>query len=236
MIPLRDVNPSRKVPVMTILIILANVLVFIFQISLPRETSELFLHIFGFTPLRLTEGLRHGLLSEIVWSGVTLFTSMFLHGSFMHLLSNMWALWLFGDNVEDRLGHLKFLLFYFLSGIVAMTAHYVFNFTSDIVAVGASGAIAGVMGAYFVLFPFAKIVTLFFLIFVPIFIDVPAFIYIGLWFISQLSNGIFTLFGPVFGSGIAWWAHIGGFLFGMLVGPRYRRRKRTIYFDGYFIV
>lgn len=219
MIPLKDTIPSREKPFVTLLIISINVLIFVFQTTLPTALVDDFIQIFGFVPHRLTYALQHDLMWGIIISFFSIFTSMFLHGSWMHLIGNMWSLWLFGDNVEDRMGHFKFFIFYILSGFFAAITHYIFNFNSPIVTVGASGAIAGVMGAYFVMFPLSRIITLIPVFWLPFFIEIPAVIFIGFWFISQVSHGILTLFGPVYAFGIAWWAHIGGFLFGALTVP-----------------
>ncbi|MDN5315936.1 MAG: hypothetical protein PWR08_60 [Thermoanaerobacterium sp.] len=224
MIPLRDINPSRRKPYITVLIIIINIIIFIFEAILPKNLTETFIQYFGFIPTELTKSILYMSIDYIGINIITIFSSMFIHGSFMHLISNMWALWLFGDNVEDRVGHLKFLIIYLLSGFMAAITHYIFNINSSVVTIGASGAIAGVMGIYFVLYPFAKIRTLFIVLWLPFFINIPAFIYIGFWFISQISNGILTLFGPVYGFGIAWWAHIGGFLFGIFISRKYKRR------------
>lgn len=234
MIPLRDANPSRKKPVVTFLIIFVNLVIFIFETSMPHYLLEDFLKVFGFIPLMLTKSLLGVLSGNIEIYILPIFTSMFLHGSWTHLISNMWALWLFGDNVEDRMGHFKFLIFYLISGFIAALVHYLFNFNSPVVTIGASGAIAGVMGAYFIMFPFARITTLIPLLWIPFFVDIPSFIYIGLWFISQISNGVLTLIGPLYGAGIAWWAHIGGFLYGAYVAPKYKRKRYYGYMDNYY--
>ncbi|WAM31583.1 rhomboid family intramembrane serine protease [Caldicellulosiruptor naganoensis] len=226
MIPLKDTIPSREKPFMTWLLILINVFVFLHQVSLPPELAQQFVYKYGFVPDRFTYYLQHGILTAISVSTSSILTSMFLHGSWMHLISNMWSLWLFGDNVEDRVGHFKFLIFYILSGISASLTHWFFNATSDIPTVGASGAISGVMGAYFLMFPLSRIVTLIPLGFIPLFIEIPALFYLGIWFLSQVSSGILELFGPVFGSGIAWWAHIGGFLFGMFTINFFKKKYR----------
>ncbi len=161
------------------------------------------------------------------------FTSMFLHGSWTHLISNMWSLWLFGDNVEDRLGHFRFILFYLLCGFLAMVSHFMFHTSSYIPAIGASGAIAGVMGAYFILFPYSRITTLIPVLFLPMFIKVPALVYLAVWFLLQLYNGAISTFIGVRGSGIAWWAHIGGFLGGILLLKLLytRRYRRPVYYE-----
>ncbi|WPX08854.1 rhomboid family intramembrane serine protease [Anaerocellum danielii] len=226
MIPLKDTIPSREKPFMTWTIILINVFVFLYQISLPPEAASQFVYKYSFVPARFTYYLEHGFLVAITVSIGSILTSMFMHGSWMHLISNMWSLWLFGDNVEDRVGHFRFLIFYILSGLSASLTHWFFNIHSSIPTVGASGAISGVMGAYFLMFPLSRIVTLIPLGFIPLFIEIPALFYLGIWFLSQVSSGILELFGPVFGSGIAWWAHIGGFLFGMLTINFFKRKYR----------
>jgi membrane associated rhomboid family serine protease len=212
-IPLRDNIPSRRFPIVNTGLIVLNVLVFLFEtVALQAEP----LHQFTFT---------WGLVPTEFWAGggirpwITLFTSMFLHGGWWHLISNMLALYIFGDNVEDRVGHVRYLAFYLLSGVAAGGAHLVAYAQSSIPTVGASGAIAGVLGAYLLLYPRARVLTL-----VPIFffirlIEIPALIYLGFWFISQLFNGLFALTAAdVFQSGgVAWWAHIGGFVFGLAV-------------------
>ncbi|MBM7558414.1 rhomboid family intramembrane serine protease [Marinitoga litoralis] len=227
MFPIRDINPSSKKPVVTITLIIINVVIFTFEILLPQNVREEFIQFYGFIPTELTKSIVYG--DNIIFNIFTIFTSMFLHGSFMHILGNMWSLWLFGDNVEDKLGHFKFLLIYLSSGFIASFTHYIFYSNSPIVTIGASGAISGVIGIYFILFPFAKIETLFLLLWIPFFVNIPSFIYIGLWFISQVFNGILTLIGPYYGAGVAWWAHIGGFLFGAYIAKRYKR-KYVYYF------
>ncbi|SHE76008.1 Membrane associated serine protease, rhomboid family [Marinitoga hydrogenitolerans DSM 16785] len=223
MFPLRDINPSSKKPIVTIILIVINTIIFIFEIILPPEIREMFINNFGFTPVELTKGIVYGDLRYIILNFFTILTSMFLHGSFMHIIGNMWSLWLFGDNVEDKLGHFKFLLVYIISGYIASFTHYIFNINSPVVAIGASGAIAGVIGIYFVLFPFAKIQTLFLLLWFPFFVNIPAFIFIGLWFLTQVFNGLLSLVGPYYGSGVAWWAHIGGFIYGTYLAEKYKR-------------
>lgn len=213
MIPLRDNIPSRRGPIVNTSLIALNVLVFLFEIVVLGSD-----HLQGFA-------YRWGLVPAEFWqmgdlrTWVTLFTSMFLHGGWWHLISNMLALYIFGDNIEDRVGHVRYLIFYLLGGLAASGAHLVAYSSSTLPTVGASGAIAGVLGAYLVLFPQARVLTL-----IPIFyfvrlIEIPAFIYLGFWFISQLFNGIFALAAAdVFQSGgVAWWAHIGGFVFGLAV-------------------
>lgn len=212
MIPLRDNIPSRRFPVVNTALIALNVLVFLFEsLALGSRQLQQFASAWGLVPSSWQIGdLR---------SWITIFTSMFMHGGWWHLISNMLALYIFGDNIEDRAGHIPYLIFYLLSGLAASGAHLVAYSKSPIPTVGASGAIAGVLGAYLVLFPQARVLTL-----VPIFyflrlIEIPALIYLGFWFISQLFNGLFALTAAdVFQSGgVAWWAHIGGFVFGLAV-------------------
>ncbi len=219
MIPLRDTIPTRRFPIVNTTLIAINVLVFLFQAILGARQAEQLIWAAGLVPTRFWQvGGVSGWLP--------LLTSMFLHGGWWHLISNMLALYIFGDNVEDRLGHTRYLLFYLLGGLVASGAHLAAYSGSSLPTVGASGAIAGVLGAYLVLYPYARVVTL-----VPIFyfiriVELPALIYLGFWFISQLFNGLFALTSTdVFQSGgVAWWAHIGGFVFGLalvrLIAPR----------------
>ncbi|NUU96538.1 peptidase S54 [Marinitoga sp. 1135] len=228
MFPLRDINPSKRIPVVTITLIIINTIVFFVELSLPSGIREHFINYYGFIPGELTKGIVTGNIQYIILNLFSIFTSMFLHGSFLHILGNMWSLWLFGDNVEDTLGHFKFLMVYIISGYIAAFTHYIFNITSPVVTIGASGAIAGIIGLYFVLFPFAKIQTLFIIIVFPFFIDIPAFIFIGIWFMSQIFNGVLSLIGPYYGSGVVWWAHIGGFVYGAHLAKKY---KWKIYFD-----
>jgi membrane associated rhomboid family serine protease len=157
----------------------------------------------------------------------TLLTSIFLHGSWLHLASNLWTLFIFGDNVEDRLGHGRFLGFYLLSGVVAGLAHSLLAPGSTLPTIGASGAIAGVLGAYFVLFPSARVLTFVPLIILPWLVEIPAFVYLGLWFLMQISSGLLDLGAAGAFSGIAWWAHIGGFVFGALTALLFLRPVRT---------
>jgi len=201
-----------------------NVVVFLGETLMGSADLEQFVMRFGLTPALFWQG---GGLERFV----PMFTSMFLHGGWWHLISNMLALYIFGDNVEDRLGHLGYVAFYLCAGLVAGAAQLVVSSRSLAPMVGASGAIAGVLGAYLVLYPRARVVTL-----VPIFfflrvVQIPAFIYLGFWFVSQLFNGLFALgaMGAVQAGGVAWWAHIGGFVFGLAIsgsltlGTRRRR-------------
>ncbi|KAA3645507.1 MAG: rhomboid family intramembrane serine protease [Chloroflexi bacterium] len=207
MIPLRDTIRSRHFPVMNWLLLGANAAVFIFQLSLSEFGEARLVSAFGLVPARLTSGNAFGI--------VGLFSSMFMHGGWLHFLSNMWILYIFGDNVEDRMGSIPYLVFYILSGLAAGLLQTFITPGSPIPVIGASGAIAGVMGAYILLYPAAKVVTLIPVFIFPWFIQVPAFFFLGFWFVSQLFSGVAAI-GTV-GGGVAWWAHIGGFLFGLLL-------------------
>lgn len=236
MFPLRDNVPSIRKPYVTIFFILVNILVFTFQFLLPERLNVQLIYSFGFSPARLTRDFFGGSISS--WDFLPLVSGMFLHGSWLHLLGNVWFMWLFADNVEDRLGHFRFFIFYILSGAAAMLFHLIFNLGSPVPAIGASGAIAGVMGAYFILFPRAKITTFFLILIIPVFINIPAVIFLLAWFIMQLYSGAINSFAGGIGEGVAWWAHIGGFLSGMFLlklmhKPRYRR---PVYYDSEWYV
>jgi membrane associated rhomboid family serine protease len=216
MIPLRDVIPSRTFPALVIAIIALNALAFLFEQTLSDRELALFVRVYGVVPASFT------------WSSV--FTSMFLHGGWMHILGNMLFLWIFGDNVEDRLGHGRFVVFYLLCGMVAALAHVMSEPGSLIPTIGASGAVAGVMGAYFVLYPHSRILTL-----LPLFIfwqviEVPAVLFLGLWFALQLFSGVGTMLMATQGApagGIAFWAHVAGFVAGVVLVFAFRRPERA---------
>jgi membrane associated rhomboid family serine protease len=217
MIPIHDRNPRHGRPVVTVLLIAANALAFLYELALGAQI-EGFLMSAAFVPARLWEGgaLTAAAVPEAVTSALL---SMFLHGGWMHFLGNMLFLWVFGDNVEDRLGHFRFLLFYLLAGYAATFAHAWFNPLSTVPAIGASGAISGVLGAYLFLHPRAKIVTVVWFLFFIRFVEIPAIVYLPIWFILQLLPGLTSL-NAVEGAaagGVAWWAHIGGFVAGPLL-------------------
>ena len=214
MIPLRDVVPSRTVPFITVGLIALNGLAFVFELSLPDASLEPFLQVYGVVPA--------------VLSWPTIFTSMFLHAGWLHILGNMLYLWIFGDNVEDRLGHVRFLVFYLFCGAIAAIAQIVVNPGSTLPTIGASGAIAGVMGAYFVLYPHSRIVAL-----LPLFIfwqiiEVPAIVFLGFWFLMQFFSGVgsIALTSGTPTGGVAFWAHVAGFVVGALAGLAFRRPER----------
>jgi membrane associated rhomboid family serine protease len=199
MIPLRDVIPSRTFPAVNIALIGLNGIVFLFELSIPDANFQSFLRIFGMVP------------GDLWWP--TVLTSMFIHGGWLHFLGNMLYLWIFGDNVEDRLGHFRYLVFYLFCGTVAAAAHIYMNPGSMLPTLGASGAIAGVMGAYFVLYPQSRILALIPLVIFFRVMEVPAVVFLGIWFALQFLSSVAT--AGVESSGIAFWAHVAGFLAGV---------------------
>jgi len=209
MIPLRDSHPSFLRPSVTYTLIGLNVLVFFFELSLGTHLRQ-FIVMFGFIPHRFLLQVGEG-----AWAAslLPMFTSMFLHGGWLHLIGNMWTLYIFGDNVEDTLGHGKYVVFYLASGLAGCLAQLLFNPGSPIPMVGASGAIAGVMGAYFSLFPHSRILTLIPILFFVV-IEVPAYVFLGLWFLLQFFAGSFSILGSQSQVGVAFWAHVGGFAAG----------------------
>jgi membrane associated rhomboid family serine protease len=222
MIPLKDMTSRRSFPVMTLLLIVANTAVFIHQISLPPRAADAFIMTYALVPSKISMALagRHYTLVQAL---VPLFTCMFLHGGWLHIIGNMWFLWIFGANVEDRLGALPFLLFYLVCGIGSGITQALFSWGSKIPSLGASGAISGVLGAYIIFFPGSRILTL-----IPLFIifftaRIPAVIFIGLWFLVQFLSGLGSM-GAVNSGGVAWWAHVGGFLMGMILALGLKRR------------
>ncbi len=214
MIPLRDVIPSRTVPFVTVILIAVNALAFLFEMSLPDAARQAFVNYYGLVPARFT------------WTSVV--TSMFLHASWSHIIGNMWFLWIFGDNVEDRFGHFRYLVFYLLCGIVGGVVQTLSAPWSFVPTVGASGAIAGVMGAYFLLYPRSRVLTMIFP-FIFWIIEIPAVFFLGYWFLIQLFSGVGTVAlstGTTASGGVAFWAHIAGFLTGVLMVFVFRRPER----------
>jgi membrane associated rhomboid family serine protease len=213
MFPVSDVIPSRTAPIVTVGLIIVNVVVFLYELMLPGAQLEQFVGAYAVVPAWLW------------WP--SLFTSQFLHSGWMHILWNMIYLWIFGDNVEDRLGHFRYLLFYLGAGAVAAVLQILFNPFSAVPMLGASGAIAAVMGAYFVLYPQSRVLTAIFLVFFFDLVEVPAIFFLGIWFVLQLINGIGSLgIANAAGGGTAFWAHIGGFAVGASVGAVLRSRDR----------
>jgi len=211
MIPLRDTIRSKNYPVVNITLIVVNVLAGIIELGHLRELDA-FIFTYGLVPARYTipELGMHFSFGE---QALALLSFMFLHGGFWHLLGNMWFLYIFGDNVEDTLGPLRYLVFYLLCGWVSGLTHLFFNFYSQVPTIGASGAVAGVMGAYFITYPRSKILTLIPIIIIPFFVEIPAAVFLGIWFLFQFLSASLA---DAHASTIAWWAHIGGFAVGMV--------------------
>ena len=226
MIPIRDTIPRQHFPFAVWALVAVNVYVFIRELALPPDSTEQFIYLFGLVPARFTQpgwAARVG-FPHTYWP---FFSTMFLHGGWLHIIGNMWVLWIFGDNVEDRMGPVRFLIFYLLCGLAAGVVHVLTNPGSRVPAVGASGAIAGVMAAYFVLFPRARIVAMFPILFYPVFFQVPAFLYLGFWFLTQFFSGTLAIATHREVSGIAWWAHVGGFGAGILTFALFLRPRET---------
>lgn len=211
MIPIRDTIRSKNVPVVNNSLIGINTVIFLFQLSLGSNLNQ-FIYVYGLVPARYFAG-HIGQDFSFSLQIFSLFSFMFLHGSFLHLLGNMWSLYIFGDNIEDRLGPVRYILFYLGCGLASGITQMLLNPHSNIPTIGASGAIAGVMGAYFLLFPHAKVLTLIPIFFIPWFVELPAVIFLAAWISMQFINAVGS---QVHASGVAWWAHIGGFIFGMI--------------------
>jgi membrane associated rhomboid family serine protease len=216
-IPLKDLNPRRRYPIVNTCLIAANVFVFLYQFTLPQRALKAFVISNATIPARFPGWLSGHVPFEAAF--LPLLTSMFIHSGLAHIAGNMLFLWIFGDNVEDFYGHFTYLLFYLVCGIGSELFHVLFSWGSVVPAIGASGAISGVMGAYALLYPRAQILTLVFIFLVPI----PAVIILGYWFVLQFLAGISSLAAQASG-GVAWWAHIGGFLLGLLITQTARRR------------
>jgi membrane associated rhomboid family serine protease len=223
MLPIRDSIPSRRPALVLYGLVIVNILVFCFQLTLPEAKLDEFFYLFGIVPRRYSHPswAREIGFPDNYWPFLT---SMFLHGGWMHIIGNMWTLWIFGDNVEDRMGPIRFLVFYMLCGLAAGIVHWLTNYSSTIPTVGASGAIAGVLGAYFLLFPRSWIVVMVPIIIYPVFFDMPAIIYLGIWFATQFFSGVGSLASSSEVGGVAWWAHIGGFVMGLVLTPFFARR------------
>jgi membrane associated rhomboid family serine protease len=213
MFPISDVIPSRTVPFVTVGLIVANALVFLYMLALPDGMLESFVSTYAVVPAS--------------FSVPTLVTSQFLHAGWMHIIGNMLYLWIFGDNVEDRLGHVRYLLFYLGAGAVAAILQVLFNPFSAVPMLGASGAIAAVMGAYFVLYPQSRVLTAIFIVIFFDVVEIPAVFFLGIWFLMQLLSGVGSLgVSNAAGGGTAFWAHVGGFVVGAAIGLVLRARDR----------
>jgi membrane associated rhomboid family serine protease len=214
-IPLKDKNPTHRVPVVTIALIVANIAVFLYEVSLGPQLEQ-FLFAFGVVPNDIVGSFALGKIR--IGGLLPMFTSLFVHGGWLHLGGNMLYLWVFGDNVEDKLGHGRYLVFYLVCGLVASLLHVFIDPNSTVPTVGASGAISGILGAYLLMFPRARVITV-----IPIFVflqfvELPALLVLGFWFVMQFFNGLISLGYETGGmGGVAWWAHIGGFVAGLVL-------------------
>ena len=228
MIPLRDSTPSKRFPAVTVLLIIVNCYIFIKGFFLEAQFQNI-IYRYAVVPANYIK-LEWLQFDSILENNVTLISALFIHGGWLHLFGNMWYLWIFGDNVEERLGHFRFFLFYILCGIAGNLAHIFMNTGSSIPAIGASGCIAGVLGAYFIMFPLAKIVTVLPILIFWTIAEIRAFFFLGIWFAIQFLNGFFVLPASKNAFGIAWWAHIGGFIGGivflLLFFRKTKRKKR----------
>ena len=217
--PLKDENPTKTFPYMTILLIACSTFVFIIELAMGQYRGYIVAK-FGMVPFEITHGVD---LNPQVALGpyITLLTSLFLHGSFFHLIGNMWFLWIFGNNIEDEVGHYKFIAFYILGGVAASFLQIAVSTSSTVPVIGASGAVSAVLGAYILRFPRARVKTLMFLFIFITVINVPAVAFIGIWFFMQLLSSVTRS-----GSNVAWFAHIGGFIFGLLAIKLFQKKER----------
>jgi membrane associated rhomboid family serine protease len=217
-IPLKDLNPRRTYPIVNTALILTNVAVFVYQLTLSPHAFKLFMLANATVPARFPAAFAGHTSLPVAF--MPLLTSMFLHAGVAHILGNMLFLWIFGDNVEDFYGHFTYLVFYLVCGVGAGLLHVLFNWNSMLPSLGASGAISGVMGAYLILYPRSRVLTLVFIFLIPI----PAVVILVLWFVMQFVSGVSSLGMGVASGGVAWWAHVGGFLLGMAITALARRR------------
>ncbi|GAB4331373.1 MAG: rhomboid family intramembrane serine protease [Calditrichia bacterium] len=231
MFPIKDDVQARSFPFVTIGLIFINTVIFFFEIKLSEEELKMLFSGLGIIPARYFADLPGG--SPLKPEYIRLFTSMFLHGGWFHIIGNMWYLWIFGDNVEDRMGHGRFLIFYLLCGVGAGLTHIYLNPASTVPTIGASGAISGVMGAYFMLYPRARVLTLIPIFFFIEFIEVPAFFYLGIWALMQFFQGTVSFIAPEAAGGVAVWAHFGGFVIGMFLVFFFRKPKRAYRYYSY---
>jgi len=228
MIPLKDNIPSSRTPLITIGLIIINVLVYLNQLTLPPRAAVRFVYLYGLIPVEIAGGEL--LVQHPVPLYGTILTSMFVHGGLLHLVGNMLYLWIFGDNVEDRLGRFRFLLFYLLSGVGAAATQILSDPRSQIPMIGASGAISGVLGAYLLLYPHARVVTLVFFGWFIRLIEIRAVFVLGFWILVQLASGLLTWGAQV--GGVAWFAHVGGFVAGLVMVIPLRRREAQSEWEG----
>jgi membrane associated rhomboid family serine protease len=223
MFPIRNAVPTRYPPVVTWTLIALNCAAFFIQINAGPDEEQWLLTNFALIPARFFLSADKSLADYLPF-----LTNAFMHGGWLHLILNMWTLWLFGPAVEDRLGHGRYLGFYLACAVLASITHAFFNADSAVPALGASGAIAGVLGCYMYYFPLAQIVVLVPVIFIPLFFELPAFLFVGFWFLMQLFQGTAELLTATsHGAGVAWWAHVGGFVAGLVLAPILRRPERS---------
>ena len=215
MIPIRDNVPRRRTPVVTWSLIAINLWVYARLWGMPTPAVEEIYYLYGVVPLRYANPAWSAHVGFPFMGPLPFVTCLFLHGGLLHLTFNMWTLWIFGDNVEDRMGRGRFLVFYLVCGAAASLVHLAFNAGSPMPVIGASGAIAGVLGAYLVLFPMARLVAMVPIVIVPVFFQIPAVVFMVFWFFMQVFGGALSLMNPNQGGGIAWWAHVGGFIAGL---------------------
>lgn len=228
MIPLKDSIPNAFRPIMVWIILGMNALVFLYTMGLGDLQLARFFHLYGVVPARLIHPEMAVMAGYPDGGYYTLITHMFIHGDFLHFLLNSWMMWIFADNIEDVMGPFRFLVFYLICGAGALLTHILFNFNSSIPVVGASGAIAGVMGAYFLLYPHSRVITFIPIIIIPYIIEIPAVIFLGIWFLIQILSALSSGLSES-GTGVAWWAHAGGFVVGMAILPLFRNKKRCYY-------
>lgn len=229
MIPLRDNIPHRFKPIGVGIIIAINTLFFLYEMGLSRADLARLFHLLGVVPARFFHPDWAQWMGYPAGGTISFLSHMFLHSGWLHFLANMWILWIFADNVEDTMGTIRFLFFYLLCGLLALLVHMLFNMDSSVPVVGASGAIAGVMGAYFVLYPHARVLTFLPIFFIPYLIELPAVLFLGVWFLIQVLSGLFSSVASQSGAGVAWWAHAGGFIAGLLLLPLFKDDKRCYY-------
>lgn len=227
MFPIRDTIPTKKFPIVNCALIVINILAFLFQISLSEGMLNELIMELGLVPGVYTRPEIRAEYGGSPFFYLPFLTNMFLHGGWMHLIGNVWTLYIFGDNVEDRMGRIPYLVFYLLCGVLASSTHLFFNWDSMIPAIGASGAISGVMGAYLFLCKNSRIVMLFPIFYIPFFFKIPAWAYLVYWFVLQLVNGTAEIVNPNATGGIAFWAHIGGFVAGVLLYRLFESRSYT---------
>lgn len=222
-VPLNDRNPTRITPYVTYALIGINVAVFLYEIGLSEPQLQEFFHLYAVVPQELTRSFNGESVGQPIPEWLTLFTAQFLHGGFLHVGGNMLYLWVFGNNIEEKLGRIKYVIFYLACGALASLAQWFFSAQSQVPSLGASGAIAGVMGAYILRFPQAEILTLIPIFFFITTIRIPAVLFLGFWFVQQALYGFASLNAPTSigmeGGGVAYWAHAGGFVFGAILGP-----------------